>query len=103
MTMEDRRLELQNKLLEICPNVYFQPPASLQMSYPAIRFKVADRKNKFGNDVVYGQSHYFEVTVIDFDPVSEVFDKVSMLPTAKFNNAYSADGLNHQVFTINYK
>ena len=101
--MKDSRLELHNILLQICENVYFQPPASLQMSYPAIRYKVADRKNTFGNNKVYGQSRYYEVTVIDFDPESEMFDKVSLLPTARFNNAYTADGLNHQVFTINYK
>lgn len=96
------RLKLQTLLETLLGsrNVYFQPPASVKMKYPAIVYsrKLIDNIN--ANDGVYGQHIAYEVTVIDENPDSEIVIKISRLPLCRFNRHYKADNLNHDVFTL---
>ena len=80
--------------------MYFQPSESLKMQYPAIVYSLKDIDNSYANNLVYGQSRSYEVTVIDSDPDSEIRDKVSTLPRCTFNRHYKSDNLNHYVFTL---
>lgn len=98
------RFELQTLLEEILGsrNVYFQPPGSLKMKYPAIVFGRDSINNTFAGDKVYLTKKRYLVTVIDEDPDSELIDKINMLPTCQFNRHYTADQLNHDVFTLFY-
>ena len=100
----NRRLELHAILCEILgsQNVYFQPPASVKMKYPAIRYSRSDIENTSADNVTYKQSHFYEVTVIDRDPDSEIVHKVSQLPMCIYDRHYASDNLNHDVFTICY-
>ena len=50
--------KLDNLLRQLCDNVYFQPPTSLQMKYPAIKYSIDDLGNTFADDQVYKQSWY---------------------------------------------
>lgn len=83
-------------------NVYFQPPASVKMKYPAIIYSRENIDNSFADNSVYKQSYIYKLTVIDDNPDSELVRKVSMIPTCKFNRHYKSDNLNHDVFTINF-
>ena len=96
------RLDLHNKLKEVLGsnNVYFQPPPSKSMNYPAIVYALSDINNVFANDSVYKQSRSYEITLIDPNPDSEYITKLSRLPTCRFNRHYKADNLNHYLFTI---
>ena len=96
------RLDLQTLLENLinCDHVYYQPPSNLQMKYPAIRFSRSDIENKFADNSVYAQQHAYEIIVIDKDPDSEIVEKVSKLPTARFERHYVADNLNHDVFQL---
>lgn len=98
------RLQLQTELEELLGsrNVYYQPPASVRMKYPAIVYSRNNIENRHANDNVYMQSHSYELIVIDEDPDSEIVEKVSKLPTCRFNRHYTADNLNHDAFTIYY-
>lgn len=100
----DRRLELHEKLCEIlgARNVYYQPPESIRMTYPAIVYSRSDISNNFANNNPYIQSHEYEIIVIDYDPDSAIVDKVSKLPKCRFNRHYTSDNLNHDVFTLYY-
>lgn len=100
----NRRLELHEVLCDILGsrNVYYQPPESVKMKYPAIRYSRSDVENNFANNKVYMQSHEYEVIVIDRNPDSDIVDKVSSLPRCRFNRHYTADNLNHDVFTLYY-
>lgn len=106
--MNNRLIEKSSELIDIfkeilkSDNVYYQPPASVRMKYPAIVFNRSDIDNTFANNNVYMQTHSYEVTVIDYDPDSEIVQKVSMLPTARFNRHFASDNLNHDVFIITY-
>lgn len=98
------RLKLHEEFCTILGtrNAYFQPPASKRLSYPAIVYDIADRKNLHANDAVYKQDVAYEVTVIDEDPDSEIAKKVSMMPKCRWNRAFKSDNLNHEVYTLYY-
>lgn len=83
-------------------NVYFQPPASVKMQYPAIVYSRSNIVNHHADDSVYRQLPVYEVTVIDRDPDSDIMWKVSRLPHCSFDRHYTVDNLNHDVFTLYY-
>ena len=101
---EQRRLELHELLAELLGsrNVYYQPPESVRMNYPAIKYSRDDIQNTFANNNVYMQQHAYEITVIDEDPDSEIVNKISKLPTARFERHFTSDDLNHDVYQIFY-
>lgn len=98
------RLNLHEKLKEILESdsVYFQPPSTVQMKYPAIVYSLSDINNTFADDSVYRQQFAYEVTVIDKNPDNEIFKKVSTLPQCRFNRHFTSDNLNHYIFTLYY-
>lgn len=98
------RVDLQNVLEELLGsrNVYYQPPESLKMNYPAIVYARKTIDNSYANNSVYKQNYAYEITVIDKNPDSEIVDKVSKLPTCRFDRHFKSDNLNHDVFTLYY-
>lgn len=96
------RLELQTALEGILGSeeVYFQPPESIKMAYPAIVYELADVNAKHANNLIYIQCTGFKITLIDRDPDSEFVSKILELPRCKFNTFFTSDNLNHFVFTI---
>lgn len=100
----ERRIELQRLLEDVLDsrNVYFQPPESVKMSYPAIVYSRGGIDNTFANNTVYMQKLRYEITVIDEDPDSDIVGKVSKLPSCSFNRHFEKDNLNHDVFILYY-
>ena len=96
------RLELQTKFEEILEsrNVYFQPPASVRMSYPAIRYSRKEFDNRFANNKSYIRIPGYEVILIDKNPDSQYVEKLLQLPYCRHIRHYTVDNLNHDVFTI---
>lgn len=101
--MKDR-VELHEILCEALGsrNVYFQPPESVRMKYPAIVYSRDDIENSHANNRVYMQNVAYQVIVIDKDPDSEIVKRVSQLPMCSFDRHYKADNLNHDAFIIYY-
>ena len=98
----DRRAELGKIFREILGsgNVYFQPPGSTQMKYPAIRYERSDMEIKHADNGNYNRRVRYTVTVIDSNPDSDIVNQVSMLPLCRFERHYEQDNLNHDVFEI---
>lgn len=98
------RLNLQKELEELLGsrNVYFQPPSSVQMKYPAIRYSLSTIQNGHANNLVYNHSKAYELILIDPDPDSIFIDKLLRLPYCRFDRCYPSDNLNHYVFTLYY-
>jgi len=96
------RLQLQSLLESLLgsSNVYFQPPASMQMKYPCIVYSRDNADTKFANNNPYRYTKRYQVTVIDRDPDSGTPDKIAVLPMCTFNRFFTADNLNHDVFTL---
>mgnify|MGYP001400307847 CR=1 FL=1 len=96
------RTELQELLESILGSnaVYFQPPPTIQLVYPCIIYKRSNINTKFANNYPYKLAKEYTITVIDKDPDSIIPDKIAALQTCVFDRYYTADNLNHNVFTI---
>jgi hypothetical protein len=83
-------------------NVYYQPPGSFKMTYPAIRYSKKNMSSKFANNKIYSNMKCYELIVIDKNPDNPVIDKLLELPYCSYSNFYISDNLNHDVLTIYY-
>ena len=81
-------------------NVYFQPPESVKMKYPAIVYSRNRIENTSADNVIYRQSISYSITVIDRDPDSDIVESVSLIPHIVYDRSYVSDNLNHDVFTL---
>lgn len=101
----NNRLELQ-KLLEKIPGVkkvYFQPPETIRMKYPCIRYNRDGAFKIEADDYPYHTRTRYSVTVIDPDPDSKIPDYIlNHFQFCRADRNYTADNLNHAVFTIHY-
>ena len=104
MSILDKRIQLQTLLESILGsrNVYFQPPESVALKYPAIVYTLSNINNSHANDNVYMTDKNYLITVIDSDPDSEIRDKVSRIPTVKFDRHFTSNNLNHDVFVMRH-
>lgn len=98
------RLELQSVLEELLGsrNVYYQPPESTKMSYPAIRYNKKEIRSRYADDSKYSKKSSYEIIVIDRNPDNTVIDKLLTLPYCSFERHYKADNLNHDVLALFY-
>jgi len=94
------RLQLHELLVTLTPNVYFQPPANVQMNYPCIVYKRGNADTQFAGNKPYAYTKRYMVTVIDRDPDSPIPDKVAQQPMCLFDRNYAANGLHHDVFNL---
>lgn len=83
-------------------NVYFQPPATVNLNYPCIIYKRSDIDTVFADDKPYITSKQYQVTIIDPNPDSLILDKVAQLSKCIFVRHFTADNLNHDVFNLHY-
>lgn len=99
------RLKLHEELCTVLEtkNAYFNPPESLKMEYPCIRYALAGIDNKYANNKKYKNMKRYEVIVIDRDPDSKIYDKVlEHFTMSNFDRMYTAENLNHFVLTLYY-
>ena len=98
------RIELQEKLEELLgsSNVYYQPPASVKMEYPAIRYSRKDVDKKSADNTAYTLTNCYEIIVIDRKPDNKIIEKLLALPMCSYDRSYKADNLNHDVLTLYY-
>ena len=98
------REELHEALCSILGNrhVYFQPPESVRIVYPAIVYERSNIKGCHANNEVYSSTHHYSLTVIDPNPDSEIVENVAKLPKCRFDRHFATEGLNHDIFTIFY-
>ena len=98
------RLELQSKLEELLgsKNVYYQPPESMKLEYPAIVYHKAKTEFKRANNGQYLRYNSYTITVIDRKPDNEVIDKLLELPLCSYDRNFKTNNLEHDVLTIYY-
>jgi hypothetical protein len=95
-----QRLDLHQLLETITDNVYFQPPTNVELQYPCIIYKRDYAKTEFADDLPYRHLQRYSVMVIDRDPDSGIPLKVAAMPMSLFNRFYTADNLNHDVYSV---
>lgn len=97
------RLDLQSKLKEFMNGgmVKFQPPPSVQLTYPCIVYSYSGGRTEFSDNDPYTYTKRYTVTIITRDPDSDLPDKFAMsFRMCVHDRSYVADGLYHHVFTL---
>ena len=102
--MSRSRLELQKYLEDLLGSrqVYFQPPASIQMKYPAIVYSLSNMNNIPANNGSYLVDKTYELILIDKNPDSVFLDKLIQKGDCIFSRPYTSDNLNHFVFNVTF-
>ena len=100
--MAKQRTDLQSLLESLIGsrNVYFQPPENFKIKYPCIIYELSNIDKRFADNIGYMDKRAYQVTVVDKNPDSTIPLSVSDLPMCRFNRFYTADNLNHFVFTL---
>ena len=97
------RLALHNKLLAFLPNVYFQPPANIQMTYPCIVYNKTGKIRHFAADVIYLSQQEYSVMVIEKNPDSDVADLIErFFQSCVISQYYTVDNLSHTTLNLYY-
>lgn len=96
------RIDFHNVLLTCTDHVYFQPPATVRMSYPCIVYERDSANTRYSGDVPYLFTQRYLVTVVDLDPDSEIIAKVAALPMSQYNRHWVVENVNHDAFVIYY-
>ena len=98
----ERRLKLQSILEELLESrsVYYQPPESMKIEYPAIRYSISDISSRYANNGKYSNFTRYEIIVICDEPDHEVIQKILELPLSSYDRHYVSDNLNHDIITL---
>lgn len=97
------RLELQSKLEELLEsrNVYYQPPPSKQINYPAIVYSRSGTRTFKANNKKYLAYDRYTVTVISKTVDHQVIKKIlNEFDHCEYDRPYVADNLYHDVLTL---
>lgn len=97
-----QRKALNNKLLTICPNVYFQPPETVKLSYPCIIYELSSYMPRYADNVLYHSKDRYTVTAIYREPDDDLPREVANLPLCRSDRVFTNDNLYHHVFTLYY-
>ena len=95
-----QRVELQALLETLAPNVYFQPPENLAIKHPCIIYQRDYAQTDYADNSPYLLHKRYQVTYIDRNPDSPVPDQIAMLDLCNFERFFTANNLNHDVFTL---
>ena len=107
MRMMLTRIELQEKLKDILGSdqVYYEPPETVKMHYPAIVYSLSRMHNRGANNhTVYQRYDSYTVMYItksvEQTRNGSVPEQLLALDGAVFDRTYVMDNLHHYVFTI---
>ena len=96
------RLELQQAFEDILGtrNVYFEPPSTIRMNFPAIVYERSKVKSDYAGNRKYKNDRVYDAVLISRDPDSPFIDSLLELPYCSYDRHYVADNLHHDAFTI---
>ena len=97
-----KRVDLQYELESIVGsrNVYFQPPETIKMKYPAIVYELSSIRSIRADDINYKNTRGYTVTLITDDPDNPFIDKMLELNYCSFDRRLEFENLYQDVFTL---
>lgn len=101
----EKRIRLGKKLRALLgnTNVYYQPPESTKIKYPAIMYSLDAIEINHADDIKYAKRKRYSVILIDYDVDSGYVEKIlDAFEYCSFDRFYVADNLNHWAFTLFY-
>ena len=103
--MMARRTKLLREIKQVIdgPNVYFQPPESVKLTYPCVICSYDNEIAIYADNKCYQHYKMYRLLVVDKNPDSK-FPGLIMdhFPYASPGRPYIADGLYHFPITIQY-
>lgn len=100
------RLNLQKELEGLIgsSDVYFQPPASIYMNYPCIRYTLRPSSIRKADNVRYLRVKHYQLIFITEDADTDIPDKIlDHFPLSSMSSApYAEDGLYHYPIDLYY-
>lgn len=82
-------------------NVYFQPPPTVSMKYPCVRYTRGSVEARYADDIRYLHKDRYELIVIDPNPDSEIPDLIlDNFRYSRLDRRYTTDNLNHTSITV---
>lgn len=105
MTIEERRIQLHEKLCSILGsrNVYYDPPENVKMQYDCIVYSLSQVSQVYANNFTYALAPGCLITIITRTPEAQtrIVDKLmKTFPYAGWDRAYMTDHLHHAVVSI---
>ena len=100
-----KRTDLQDILENLLgsENVYFQPPESIKLKYPCIIYNLSNVRLDTADNINYKSDKQYAITIIDPDPDTQLPERlINSMNKLLFDRFYTADNLNHYVFTLFY-
>ena len=104
MAQKDRRLALSARFRRLLNsnNVYFQPPESLKMQYPCIRYVRAKIPVTKADNINYLMHSVYTVYLLTTDPDSELSFEIldEFKGQISHSQHYVKDNIIHDVYTL---
>lgn len=96
------RMDLHKVLHDILgsSNVYYQPPESMKIKYPAIVYFLDNVDFLFADNIKYKRMDRYTIQLITRDPEPNFIDDILELNYCNFERSYVTDNLNHFIFEI---
>lgn len=97
------RLEIQDRLeaLDTSLHVYYQPPASVRIKYPAIIYHLNDIDQRWADDYLYKKDRSYLLTLVHYDPDNDIIEKLLWaFPKLRYDRTYTSDNLYHYVYVL---
>lgn len=99
------RLDLQTELEAVLGsrNVYFQPPETLKINYPAIIYNLSGIKTEQANNKKYLLHKRYTVTLVHSDPDNVIQDDIlTKFTYISYDRSFETDNLYHYVYDLFY-
>jgi len=99
MTIEDRRLKLHEQLCGLLGScqVYYDPPSTVRMKYPAIVYVISSIDTMKADNRGYLNMVSYTVTLIRKDDNDDILDRLLKTPYTRFSRSFVSDNLHHDV------
>lgn len=83
--------------------VYFQPPASIKLTYPCIVYTLSSVDKINANNRMYKSNNRYEVTIITEDPDNTLYiDALNHFEMCRFDRSFVSDNLYHYNLALYY-
>ena len=102
---EARRFILHEEFCDLLESraVYYQPPESLKMNYPCIRYSGSGFDTLYADNRAYKSIERYEGVFITRDPNSDIPElMMNQFEMCNFGSRYTANNLYHHPFTLYY-
>lgn len=96
------RSELHEALCNILGtrNVYYQPPESVKIIYPAIVYNKSSIETTRASDSAYTFNYRYDILVIDKKPDNRIIEELLKMPYCSYDRHYISDNLYHDALRI---